>query len=110
VHPAQPPLARDRCLSVGYLRLRTRPRKPVRLLRADHGAGEGLYDQARESKRLSQCRKLWRDDQIASVGPPRDFSIGPRSHFEGWLNGAGKTIDPVAWLATRGISLAITRD
>ncbi|MGA6206908.1 M23 family metallopeptidase [Nocardia testacea] len=42
-------------------------------------------------------------DQIATVGN-RGFSTGPHCHFEVWLNGSDK-IDPVPWLATRGISL-----
>ncbi|WP_328388423.1 M23 family metallopeptidase [Nocardia sp. NBC_00416] len=42
-------------------------------------------------------------DQIATVGN-RGFSTGPHCHFEVWLNGSDK-VDPIPWLATRGISL-----
>lgn len=47
-------------------------------------------------------------DQIATVGN-RGFSTGPHCHFEVWLNGADK-VDPLPWLASRGISLGPERD
>ncbi|WP_369027963.1 M23 family metallopeptidase, partial [Nocardia farcinica] len=39
----------------------------------------------------------------------RGFSTGPHVHFEVWLNGTDK-VDPLPWLATRGISLGQMRD
>ncbi|MCP9619468.1 M23 family metallopeptidase [Nocardia otitidiscaviarum] len=47
-------------------------------------------------------------DQIATVGN-RGFSTGPHCHFEVWLNGSDK-VDPLPWLASRGISLGPERD
>ncbi|WP_067853563.1 M23 family metallopeptidase [Nocardia shimofusensis] len=46
-------------------------------------------------------------DQIATVGN-RGFSTGPHVHFEVWLNGTDK-VDPLPWLASRGIALGQIR-
>ncbi|WP_416382142.1 M23 family metallopeptidase [Nocardia higoensis] len=46
-------------------------------------------------------------DQIATVGN-RGFSTGPHVHFEVWLNGSDK-VDPLPWLASRGIALGQIR-
>lgn len=47
-------------------------------------------------------------DQIATVGN-RGYSTGPHCHFEVWLHGKDK-VDPLPWLASRGISLGQERD
>ncbi|RJO77162.1 M23 family metallopeptidase [Nocardia panacis] len=56
---------------------------------------------------VSQGQRVTAGDQIATVGN-RGFSTGPHCHFEVWLNGVDK-VDPLPWLATRGISLGIER-
>lgn len=57
---------------------------------------------------VSQGQRVMAGDQIATVGN-RGFSTGPHCHFEVWLNGVDK-IDPLPWLASRGISLGVQRD
>ncbi|WP_433659436.1 M23 family metallopeptidase [Nocardia sp. CA-128927] len=57
---------------------------------------------------VSQGQRVMAGDQIATIGN-RGFSTGPHCHFEVWLNGSDK-IDPIPWLATRGISLGSQRD
>ncbi|MEU4322551.1 M23 family metallopeptidase [Nocardia fluminea] len=57
---------------------------------------------------VSQGERVMAGDQIATMGN-RGFSTGPHCHFEVWLNGTDK-IDPIPWLATRGISLGSQRD
>lgn len=57
---------------------------------------------------VSQGQRVMAGDQIATIGN-RGFSTGPHCHFEVWLNGSDK-IDPLPWLATRGISLGVERD
>ncbi|WP_372341945.1 M23 family metallopeptidase [Nocardia sp. CC227C] len=57
---------------------------------------------------VSQGQYVMAGDQIATVGN-RGFSTGPHCHFEVWLNGVNK-IDPVPWLASRGIALGPQRD
>ncbi|MBA4856681.1 peptidoglycan DD-metalloendopeptidase family protein [Nocardia farcinica] len=57
---------------------------------------------------VSAGERVLAGDQIATVGN-RGFSTGPHVHFEVWLNGSDK-VDPVPWLATRGISLGPQRD
>ncbi|GAA5109318.1 hypothetical protein GCM10023319_83290 [Nocardia iowensis] len=47
-------------------------------------------------------------DEIATVGN-RGETTGPHCHFEVWLNGTDR-IDPLPWLATRGIALGPERD
>ncbi|MBF6301903.1 M23 family metallopeptidase [Nocardia amamiensis] len=57
---------------------------------------------------VSQGQRVLAGDQIATMGN-RGFSTGPHCHFEVWLNGVDK-VDPVPWLATRGIGLGQMRD
>ncbi|WP_408639336.1 M23 family metallopeptidase [Nocardia yamanashiensis] len=57
---------------------------------------------------VSVGQRVLAGDQIATVGN-RGFSTGPHCHFEVWLNGANK-VDPLPWLASRGISLGPERD
>ncbi|MFF0489837.1 M23 family metallopeptidase [Nocardia sp. NPDC004068] len=57
---------------------------------------------------VSVGQRVMAGDQIATVGN-RGFSTGPHCHFEVWLNGSDK-IDPLPWLASRGISLGPERD
>lgn len=53
-------------------------------------------------------QRVMAGDQIATMGN-RGFSTGPHLHFEVHLNGDQK-IDPVGWLATRGIALGSLTD
>ncbi len=57
---------------------------------------------------VSVGQRVMAGDQIATVGN-RGFSTGPHCHFEVWLNGSDK-VDPLPWLASRGISLGPERD
>ncbi|WP_431965053.1 M23 family metallopeptidase [Nocardia sp. bgisy134] len=57
---------------------------------------------------VSQGERVLAGDQIATMGN-RGFSTGPHVHFEVWLNGVDK-VDPLPWLATRGIGLGPQRD
>ncbi|WP_330257475.1 peptidoglycan DD-metalloendopeptidase family protein [Nocardia sp. NBC_00565] len=57
---------------------------------------------------VSQGQRVLAGDQIATIGN-RGFSTGPHCHFEVWLHGVDK-VDPLPWLATRGISLGQQRD
>jgi murein DD-endopeptidase MepM/ murein hydrolase activator NlpD len=47
-------------------------------------------------------QRVWAGDQIATIGN-RGNSTGPHCHFEVLLNGTNR-IDPVPWLAQRGLS------
>jgi murein DD-endopeptidase MepM/ murein hydrolase activator NlpD len=47
-------------------------------------------------------QRVWAGDQIATIGN-RGNSTGPHLHFEVLLNGTDR-IDPVGWLAKRGLS------
>ncbi|MGN2635857.1 peptidoglycan DD-metalloendopeptidase family protein [Nocardia takedensis] len=56
-----------------------------------------------DTSTVSQGERVMAGDQIATIGN-RGFSTGPHCHFEVWQNGTDK-IDPLPWLASRGISL-----
>ncbi|ONM48360.1 M23 family metallopeptidase [Nocardia donostiensis] len=77
----------------------------VRLLHADGTIT--VYGHI-DTATVSPGQEVLAGDQIATMGN-RGFSTGPHVHFEVWLNGVDK-IDPVPWLATRGISLGVQRD
>ncbi len=51
---------------------------------------------------VSVGQRVWAGDQIATIGN-RGNSTGPHLHFEVLLNGTDR-IDPVGWLAKRGLS------
>ncbi|MFI1913964.1 M23 family metallopeptidase [Nocardia sp. NPDC020380] len=57
---------------------------------------------------VSVGQRVMAGDQIATVGN-RGFSTGPHCHFEVWLPG-GTKIDPLPWLASRGINLGPEED
>ncbi len=51
---------------------------------------------------VSIGQRVWAGDQIATIGN-RGNSTGPHCHFEVLLNGTDR-VDPVGWLAKRGLS------
>nr|WP_226436496.1 M23 family metallopeptidase [Rhodococcus yananensis] len=77
----------------------------VRLLHADGTVT--VYGHIDQSL-VSVGQQVMAGDQIATMGN-RGFSTGPHLHFEVHLNGVDK-IDPVPWLATRGIALGQRAD
>lgn len=77
----------------------------IRLLHADGTVT--VYGHIDQSL-VSVGQRVMAGDQIATMGN-RGFSTGPHLHFEVHLNGVDK-IDPLPWLATRGISLGPDRD
>ncbi|MGX6511107.1 M23 family metallopeptidase [Rhodococcus sp. SJ-2] len=77
----------------------------VRLLHADGTVT--VYGHINESL-VTVGQKVMAGDQIATMGN-RGFSTGPHLHFEVHLGGVDK-IDPLPWLATRGISLGQNAD
>ncbi|MCK0089564.1 M23 family metallopeptidase [Rhodococcus sp. HNM0563] len=72
----------------------------IRLLHADGTVT--VYGHINDSL-VTVGQKVMAGDQIATMGN-RGFSTGPHLHFEVHLNGVDK-IDPIPWLATRGIAL-----
>lgn len=77
----------------------------VRLLHADGTIT--VYGHI-DSSNVSIGQHVMAGDQIARMGN-RGFSTGPHLHFEVHLAGENK-IDPLPWLAARGISLGVERD
>lgn len=76
----------------------------VRLLHAD--GTTTIYGHV-DTTTVNQGQRVMAGDQIATVGN-RGYSTGPHVHFEVWLAGGAK-IDPLPWLASRGISLGPER-
>lgn len=76
----------------------------IRLLHADGTVT--VYGHIDQSL-VSVGQQVMAGDQIATMGN-RGFSTGPHLHFEVHLNGVDK-IDPLPWLATRGIALGTDR-
>lgn len=72
----------------------------VRLL---HGDGTVTVYGHIDQTMVQVGQKVMAGDQIATMGN-RGFSTGPHLHFEVHLGGDQK-IDPIGWLATRGIAL-----
>ncbi|NLG55661.1 MAG: M23 family metallopeptidase, partial [Rhodococcus sp.] len=66
-----------------------------------------IYGHINESM-VSAGQRVMAGDQIATVGN-RGWSTGPHLHFEVHLNGTDK-VDPVQWLAARGINIGYGRD
>ncbi|MFC4603371.1 M23 family metallopeptidase [Rhodococcus kronopolitis] len=77
----------------------------VRLLHADGTIT--VYGHI-DASNVSIGQQVMAGDQIATMGN-RGFSTGPHLHFEVHLAGENK-IDPLPWLASRGISLGVERD
>ncbi|TCN52662.1 peptidase M23-like protein [Rhodococcus sp. SMB37] len=77
----------------------------IRLLHADGTVT--VYGHINESL-VTVGQRVMAGDQIATMGN-RGFSTGPHLHFEVHLGGVDK-IDPLPWLATRGISLGQNAD
>ncbi|WP_307828303.1 M23 family metallopeptidase [Antrihabitans sp. YC2-6] len=61
-----------------------------------------------DSATVTVGQRVMAGDEIAKMGN-RGYSTGPHCHFEVWLNGSDK-VDPLPWLASRGISLGVERD
>ncbi|MBD0323088.1 MAG: M23 family metallopeptidase [Aldersonia sp.] len=76
----------------------------VRLLHADGTVT--VYGHI-DSATVQVGQRVMAGDEIAKMGN-RGFSTGPHLHFEVWQNGKDK-VDPVPWLASRGISVGTDR-
>lgn len=77
-------------------------------VRVQHDDGTvTIYGHVNETL-VSQGQRVVAGEQIATVGN-RGWSTGPHLHFEVHLNGADK-VDPVQWLAARGLNLGYERD
>ncbi|GAA4801477.1 hypothetical protein GCM10023200_42930 [Actinomycetospora chlora] len=57
---------------------------------------------------VSEGQRVRAGEEIAEIGN-RGQSTGPHLHFEVWTDG-GQKINPLPWLASRGISLGSPRD
>lgn len=53
---------------------------------------------------VSEGQRVKAGEQIATIGN-NGFSTGPHLHFEVWTGDNGTKIDPISWLAERGVNL-----
>ncbi|MCZ4076530.1 M23 family metallopeptidase [Rhodococcus sp. H36-A4] len=77
-------------------------------VRVQHADGTVTVYGHIDTATVSVGQQVMAGDQIATMGN-RGFSTGPHLHFEVHLPGENK-IDPLPWLASRGIGLGPERD
>jgi murein DD-endopeptidase MepM/ murein hydrolase activator NlpD len=74
-------------------------------VRVQHADGTVTVYGHNDANLVQAGQQVKAGDQIATVGN-RGYSTGPHVHFEVWLAGSdGSKIDPLGWLAERGVSI-----